>query len=368
MLFPAMDSQLFAVWSRALPLWRCACQPREEAAESWREWRAGNDLQGLAQRFLPAIWRNLSGHDSLQGDEVSLRSLHVNCWTRNMTLLEGGQKALTVLEQSRIPTLLLKGAAMLIRYYEDPGLRSMSDFDVLVPFQERLKALRALQQAGWQLAEPVRLPQLFAHHGCAMLHPGNPGFKIDLHWCALSECRWEGADRDFWTRAQPLRWRGAQTHLLSPDDAMIHLICHSARLSAYTSPWLLDVTRLFEEHGSAINWPQIIRETRLREVSPAVRAGLHFLRENLGWPLPPVILSHPVALSERAYFWGLQNQGSLRGGVILFLTDFLRTRRPKLDLRLPWELWQYVSPLWAVASPREALTELRRRWRRLAAR
>jgi len=48
-----------------------------------------------------------------------------------------------------IQTILLKGAALILLHYKDPGLRPMVDFDILVPAGKAAAAIKVLTELGW---------------------------------------------------------------------------------------------------------------------------------------------------------------------------------------------------------------------------
>lgn len=81
-------------------------------------------------------------------------------------------KFLGILEKENIPVILLKGAALGLTEYEEFWHRHMGDIDFVVPFEQRLDALKALVDAGYtyvpyEIMNKPLSPQdthLFFHH------------------------------------------------------------------------------------------------------------------------------------------------------------------------------------------------------------
>lgn len=87
------------------------------------------------------------------------------------------------LEQSEIPCLPLRGPFWGMRYWGDPASRTFSDLDLLVPSDKAGRALKLLEQSGFQL-RPRGMPARFfrsIHLHYPLVHSGT-GIYCDLHW------------------------------------------------------------------------------------------------------------------------------------------------------------------------------------------
>ena len=105
----------------------------------------------------PLISRNLGAllpepdRVDAQGRSTALRGSATSSSSR------GRLPALQSLAGAGIPTLLLKGAALAVASYPDPGSRTMEDVDILVPLEDADRALDALidGRLGHRLARPA---------------------------------------------------------------------------------------------------------------------------------------------------------------------------------------------------------------------
>src|SRR5262249_17204413 len=133
-----------------LPL-RAALLARAPAEDALPEWRGSVDFEAVAtpvQRLLPLIHRNLGSE--ARGDPVlgRIRGIYRRTWVLNAIQMGEGERAIAALGEEEIPTMLLKGAAMIARWTGDSGVRMMSDFDLLVPRERARDAIARLRAAG----------------------------------------------------------------------------------------------------------------------------------------------------------------------------------------------------------------------------
>jgi hypothetical protein len=144
-----------------------------------REW-AGGAAQAEAHGLAPLLYLHLKGTEvqlplatkrELQG--LYLRHRHAN-QVRTRVLHE----VLAAYQSAGIPALVLKGAALFYLVYPEPGLRPMSDMDILVPESELMQCLvnaRNLPEHGFP--EVARLVKRV------------PAYKMSYaHFDQLGEC------------------------------------------------------------------------------------------------------------------------------------------------------------------------------------
>jgi hypothetical protein len=153
-----------------------------------------------------------------------LVSAHLACRTIAAQLGERYAPLLAALVACGIPTLLLKGGALVRTVYSLPGSRSMADLDVLVPGDRWHEAQAALAAAG-ATSVPVDalVVRLRLHHEKAW---AVPGAVLDLHR-RLSAWPLFRADLDgLFARARRL-----DDGLLVPaaEDLFVSLAMHAAQ-------------------------------------------------------------------------------------------------------------------------------------------
>ncbi len=169
---------------------RCAraeCQPAHyhqiaQAAAQLREWE-GVAAQAEAHGLAPLLYVHLKGAGvqlplavkrELQG--LYLRHRHAN-QVRTRVLHD----VLTTYQAAGIPALVLKGAALFYLVYPEPGLRPMSDLDILVPELEAGRAQRTLAELGFDA--PLLSGTVFPHRhlSTARLRSGGLSIEVEIH-------------------------------------------------------------------------------------------------------------------------------------------------------------------------------------------
>src|SRR5262249_54730428 len=134
---------------------RAAIWSGERSLQSWEEWKQlvdFDDVDGGTVRLLPLIYRKLLAQnvqDPLMG---RLKGLYRRTWYRNQLVFHRSAEMVALMARKGIDALLLKGPALVLQYYKDPGVRPMDDFDLLVRPSQASKAIAVLQEAGWILA------------------------------------------------------------------------------------------------------------------------------------------------------------------------------------------------------------------------
>jgi len=122
------------------------------------------------------------------------------------------------LARAGIPALWLKGAALAYTVYPQPTLRPMIDLDVLVPFEQRLSALAAVESIGfhpWGAFSFDAAPGLlhhFAYH-YSLRGGANDVVAVELHFHLLDRIR----AKPLLPREQ-MRWFWAQSRFVTDDN------------------------------------------------------------------------------------------------------------------------------------------------------
>jgi hypothetical protein len=135
------------------------------------------------------------------------------------------------LEAASVPSLLVKGWAVA-RLYPEPGLRSYTDVDLIVPRGELARA-RAAVAAGPPLGEPVDV------------HDG-PGLLDLSTFDALA------------ARAESVPINGAAARILGPEDHLRVLSLHGLRHGLFRPLWLVDLAVCVERRPAGFDWDRCL--------------------------------------------------------------------------------------------------------------
>jgi hypothetical protein len=224
----------------------------EPAIEAWKKWQINTKLETLdpgSYRMLPLLYHNLSVHGIEHPTLSKMKGVYRHTWAQNQLLLYRITQVLIALQEAEIPTLLLKGAALITLYYQNQGLRPMSDFDLLVPKAKIPQAIDILQALEWL---PETIPDFSNHHAHTFK---NQGQELDLHWSFIPESIAHPQAEDIWQRAIPCPLPALA---LSPTDQLFHICVHGFQWNPMPSlRWVADAIVLLK-HQPQLDWNRLI--------------------------------------------------------------------------------------------------------------
>jgi hypothetical protein len=278
-------------------LLRAALLDGEPGRAAFRAWRAAVDPEALEEasyRLLPLLSRNLVRLGVQDPSLERWRGVYRRWFASNTLLFQDARAALEALARAGIPTLLVKGAA-LVATLGASGERPMRDLDLLVPPGRARDAFAALRGAGWRSISrrPERLVD--ARHGTPFAAPS--GRQIDLHWFLLWENCFGGADAPLWDAAREARLGASPVRVPAPEDVLLHACVHGLQCASGPAiRWAADVTLLSARRAADLDWERVAREAARRRVAVPVRTALRWARERLDAPVPDAALARIEAI------------------------------------------------------------------------
>ena len=297
-------------------LLRAALWNREEARHCWKEWKNqanSGRLDLSSERLFPLVYRNLSGERENDPYDEKLKRLYQVTWYRNRLLFAKAVSVLRLLQQSRIPMMLLKGAPLILLYYKDYGVRPMDDIDVLVPAENAREATSLLLKSGllpkdypWH-AGLDHEPFFQTRHSHNFRH--SEQFEIDLHWRVFPYGhREEEADGNFWTSAQVIEFQKMNLVTMCSSDLLMHVCALNANWqTAIPLRWAADATRIIQGCGGTFDWERLLAQARRHQASLVLHRTLSYLKDGLRVCIPDEVLQglkdNTVTRSECVLYW-----------------------------------------------------------------
>jgi len=327
-----------------LALLRAGLLEGSAAAEAANRWLAllGNEgtdpglhqLDLASRRLLPLVYRNAK-HSLPPRFQIALRSVHHEYWAENQKRLMRLQELLPWFEADGIPTLVLKGMALSILHYRDMALRPMSDLDILVPEERAPKIVSRLLHNGWTFdyylpSAPTK--RYFYRHTHAISFTHRDYGDLDLHWHALAEATFRGADQPFWTGSVPLTVNTIKTRALNPTDQLLHACVHGFRANVLAPiRWVADAMTILR--NNPINWTRLLNLAKELHVTIPLGSSLSFLRAAFPAPIPEDVVEDlkaaPSDQAEQRYFETLAHHSSGWRDVLAYNLE--RHRRANRD-------------------------------------
>lgn len=165
------------------------------------------------------------------------------------------------LKETGVEVMALKGAALAESLYGEPGLRTMSDVDLLVRERDWPEIRRALDSIGFRPAgkdfseAPPKLTrydtpahiQYISESGTCL------EFQFDLFTLGIGMRDIEGV----WRRSRPLTLAGAQVRVPGPEDQLLHLAIHANRHGCTRLKWLVDIAETLSQ-SEEIDWDLMV--------------------------------------------------------------------------------------------------------------
>jgi hypothetical protein len=266
-------------------LLRAAVLEPGEAAAAWRRWRAAHypeTAERASARLFPLVHRNVPPCVLSAPDADLLRRAYDRALARNEDLFAHAADALRRLHDDGIATIVLKGAALAVAYYRDPGVRPMTDVDVLVRPGDADRALAALTGAGWSTVADVtgrRIKDAYAQH----LYT-DAGGSVDLHWLSLAQY---GSDDDFWSASLEIDLAGVRTRALAPEDQLLHVAAHGARWDPVPPfRWFADAAAVERAAVGGLDWERVVAQATQRRLTVALADALAHLAAAVQLPVP----------------------------------------------------------------------------------
>jgi hypothetical protein len=345
---------------------KAALLPGDAGRAAWRRARASSALDQLdraSQSLLPLVYRNLARLD-VRGEEIAaLQERYVLAWSENQRMFHCVLPLLQAFEQAGVDAVVLKGLALVARFYRDPGLRPMADVDVLVPPSDVGRASELAVSLDWRPRYRLTPAFLRVKHAGPFDH--SMGVACDVHWRVFEEAGGSGADEDLRAAAEPVVFQGTRLRVLSPADQLLHVCGHAARWEPVPSiRWVADAMLILRD--GPIDWPRFLVQTAQRRFVLRMRRMLGYLRQALGAAIPPSVEAElarrPVSLLERFEHRVRSREHPLLGELPTYVFNCLRGE-PHPLLALPG----YLRDAWELDSlagvPRHALGLAVRRMR-----
>ncbi|HWB61229.1 MAG TPA: nucleotidyltransferase family protein [Chthoniobacteraceae bacterium] len=276
-----MDDFPSTLWPEGthLALTRAALLDGEPATAAFREWRDNivfDDLDGGSFRLLPLLRWNMG---RLGVKDPLLARIDSACrfqFLETTMKLDALRRLALALHGMNIAMLLLKGASLGQRYYPNPSLRPMADCDLLIPPEERDRALEGLRAAGWQSGG---YEESLRHYSIEQWHPPHPMIQVELHWRSGIQATLHD-DKMAWEASEETEFRGVPCRAFCPEDEIIHACRHGFNWTPHTPPmrWLADCAMIVRRRGADMDWDRLASRARAMEETPAVLHSLEWLR------------------------------------------------------------------------------------------
>ena len=249
MIWPALDLDSWPSARQALLL-EAALRRSAPALDAWRRWVDGLDPERLeeqvepdSQWLMPLLYWNLR-REVTHPVLARCRNVYLHNWYKNNAMLHALAAALRAKKPAVTP-VLLKGAAMAVRYYDSPGARPFATIDAWLP---------AAADGGLEW-------------------PDHPGETLALHDAPFPAT----SPDELLDRADTVTVMGVACSVMSAADQLVH-ICAERRSWDPRSGliWLADAAQVLHRSPD-LDWDTVRAAASRRGVTHALSAMLDYL-------------------------------------------------------------------------------------------
>ncbi len=308
-----------------------AClSPGDKAADAFIKWKSSADIDTIdpgSYRLFPLLYVNLKSFGIDDPLMNIFRWVYEKTLSNNNILYERLSGLLSEFSGCGMPVILVKGSALALLYYGDPGLRPMMDADMLVPTSRVREAIDIITGLGWRssltplkgFSDKKLLSKLgwtpeerglqeytdeyfSVRHGQDFTNPAQ--FTIDLHWHLLHGYNRPDSDASFWEGARGISVDGVEALALDPADQLLQVCSHGVAWN--TVPpirWVADAAAIVRREGEGLDWERLVNAAvRHGKVLP-VREALTYMKRFMEPSIPDGVLgmldSIPVSKAAR---------------------------------------------------------------------
>jgi hypothetical protein len=261
-------------------LLRLALTPEIDVERCWRELEP-LEIEVLEEgtfALLPLVHRRLEQAGVDDARLPRLAGTYRSTWVRNQLQLELLPSVVEALAGAAIEPLVVGGAAVATRYYEQLGLRPILQLELVVAPADATRTGSVLSQHGWRISwrEPGRFSRLLDESGnvAVLVNEGPSPYVAGPAGVAATLAA-------FRQRAARREVAGAEALTLSPEDEMLLACASGARRSVAPGiQWLVDVHQIVV--SGDVDAGRLAARTRAQRLAWPVHETLAYLKRTTG--------------------------------------------------------------------------------------
>lgn len=251
--------------------------------------------EAISQGVASLVYYNLSRLKTKQPIPLNilneLKTYYLDTMGRNIVLFEELKKAMLLLQQEEINTVVLKGPALVATTHKNWGLRWIGDIDLLVPIDDIFKAKECLADHGYvnnKKNKSVLNDDISRHHHLQPLWNIDSSIRIELHWSLTTSKLYEINLQEIWDRVTTGCMDDIDLLVLSPEDMLLHFCVHHCygQVKHIYYKFVYDIAVIIQYHGRAINWSRFVKNIIKYKTSAPVLIGLNLAKQLFGVDIP----------------------------------------------------------------------------------
>lgn len=185
---------------------------------------------------------------------------------------------LSTFKDAEIEAMPFKGVVLGASVYGNMANRPAGDIDVLIRYEQLLRATQILKARGYELKTPVNpdgTPEATDYFEYHFERPAD-GMVVELRWrLELTQPRFRRnlGMNWVWPNRCETDLAGAKVPDIRPEILLLVLCMHASKHVWSRLIWICDVSRLLEVHAH-LNWNEVMREARRTGLWRALELGV----------------------------------------------------------------------------------------------
>lgn len=250
-----------------------------------------DEVLRLARRHgvIPLLHRRVKGRSGVpEWVALECREAYSNNAFRNFILYSEFSRVLGAFAAKGIPVLLLKGAYLAEAVYGDPGLRPMSDLDILVREKDLEQVTDLLKEIGYYMGEEEEEDH---HHLPPFVKEG--AVPVEVHWrLAPGHAPYRIDMEEVWSKSSRALVAEQEVLVLSAEHLLVYLCIHMAQHHFDCElRHFFDIRRTIENLGDQIRWERLKAICLEWKATKAAYVALALAKEMLDADVPADFLA-----------------------------------------------------------------------------
>ena len=230
--------------------------------------------EGVAETIFHNLKNNKAEHLVPPAVRAALSEQYYNNLRRNLSIIGELKSILTLLKESGIPCIVLKGIALAEHIYPAIAMRGMSDIDILVKKTDLYAVDELLSSQGYiardsSVASAINNPEGYLASLEYRKENGSP-LNLHVHWHIVNSsvpatmfAKHVDIGR-IWEKAVAARVADADVYMLCPEHLIIYLCEHALRIGHSFDRLILitDISYALKAYEKNIDWDFLVEESR----------------------------------------------------------------------------------------------------------
>lgn len=277
-----------------MDLLRAALGDADSASSAWARWRTGTDLAAVPSSQLLLLPAVQAAHPEIVDDDAAavIGPQRRLVWGESEALWATYRRVADITSPLEVLPIVVKGASPHLRTARGPGVRALSDVDIIVEPAHFDQVLDAVTAEGWEIGDH-RDPW---SHGLTTIAPD--GRLVDVHRWVMFPRYASRPETSWFERTRTVDVDGQPVRCLDPADELVLAVTHGiSTRGAPAARWPLDVDTLVAVHAAADPrfWSRVVNSTCGCGTELQVARGLELCRTEFDVPIPPWVVQDLVA-------------------------------------------------------------------------